>query len=359
VEETRINSKQFLPVDVIFHANWWNKNYGIKFDRGFFFDPVRRVESELRMRQILHERFGDMGLGEEDAVARPVIGPVNLSTCFITSAMFGCHVKFYDDAPPEVIPANMNDEQIKSLEVPAIEKSPLSKELVEMMDVLEQKYGYLEGDVGWYGLQNEALSLRGQQLFMDYYDNPELVRRLFDVVVRSQVEFVSYMKKRTHTSSISLNRIIGKVDSTINLHTNCTVAMISNETYEEYLLPYENYLSVRLQPYGIHHCGDNMHHVLEGYSKVEGASFFDVGWGSDVKMCRDRLPDKVLSIRLSPVKIRTCTPKEVEDDLVRLIESARPLERVAVCCVNMDYGTPDENIRKIFEVADRYRHYGA
>ncbi len=32
-----------------------------------------------------------------------------------------------------------------------------------------------------------------------------------------------------------------------------------------------------------------------------------------------------------------------------------PWNRVAVCCINMDYGTPDEAIRAMFHTVARYR----
>ncbi|MFC1608516.1 hypothetical protein ACFL47_11160, partial [Candidatus Latescibacterota bacterium] len=117
--------------------------------------------------------------------------------------------------------------------------------------------------------------------------------------------------------------------------------------------------SQRLQPYGIHHCGDNMHTVAEGYSKVSEACFFDVGWGADIAYCREKIPDSFFNVRLSPVKIKTCTPEEVESDLVNLLDNAGDLSKVGICCINMDAGTPDENVAKIFEVAERYRAYGA
>jgi len=41
------------------------------------------------------------------------------------------------------------------------------------------------------------------------------------------------------------------------------------------------------------------------------------------------------------------------------ITAAGPLERAGVCCINMDYGTPDDNIFAVFEVVQRYRRYGA
>ena len=134
--------------------------------------------------------------------------------------------------------------------------------------------------------------------------------------------------------------------------------MISNETYEEFLLQREIELAKQLQPYGIHHCGNNMHNVAEGYSKVKDACFFDVGWGADIAYCRSKIPDAFFNIRLSPVKIKTCAPEEVEADMINLLENAGDLSNLGICCINMDYGTPDENVARIFEIAERYRKYG-
>ena len=55
-----------LPVDVIFHPDWWHSHYGLDFREPFHFDPAVRVESERLMRQALFERFGDLGLGDVD-----------------------------------------------------------------------------------------------------------------------------------------------------------------------------------------------------------------------------------------------------------------------------------------------------
>jgi hypothetical protein len=45
--------KTFLPVEVVFGPSWWHKRHGLRFDRGFFYDPARRVRDEQRMRSIL------------------------------------------------------------------------------------------------------------------------------------------------------------------------------------------------------------------------------------------------------------------------------------------------------------------
>lgn len=351
--------KSFLPVEIVFHPSWWNKHYGLTFDEAFFFDPVKRVESERLMRAALHQRFGDVGLGEADAAPRPVIGPVHLAAGFLPSAVLGCSIRFYDNASPEVTPANLTDEQVMALAVPDLETHPMFGNLIRLMDALEAQYGRLEGDVNWEGVQNVALNLRGPQLFVDYYDNPVLARRLLDVSSQTITAMADYVRRRTGSNSVAVNRIVGAVDSRISLHSNCTVAMISARTYRQYLLAYDRRMAKDLWPYGIHHCGADMHKVRDEYAQVEGAELFDVGWGSDVAACRAALPEAIFSLRLSPVRVSTLTPAEVAADVEGLLSAAGPLERAALCCINLDDQTPDENVHAIFQVAEHYRRYGA
>ncbi|MEW5721436.1 MAG: hypothetical protein AB1817_22605, partial [Chloroflexota bacterium] len=226
----KITPKIFLPVEIVFHPSWWHKHFGIKFDEAFFFDPLKRVESERAMRAALHARFGDLGMGEPNAAPRPVIGPVHLAAGFLPSAVLGCDIKYYDHASPEVIPAQLTDAQVMALEVPDLESNPAFQKLIALMDALEAQYGKIEGDVNWEGVQNVALNLRGQQLFVDYYENPALARRLLDVCARTIEAMAQYVRRRTGSNSIAVNRIVGAVDPRVSLHSNCTVAMISART---------------------------------------------------------------------------------------------------------------------------------
>jgi uroporphyrinogen-III decarboxylase len=344
-----------LPVDIIFHPDWWHTHYGLDFREHFHFDAKVRVESERLMRQALYERFGDLGLGEANAQPRPVVGPVHLAIGFVVQALLGCRVRFSWDAAPWVLCADLTKEQIWTLKVPDLETTSPMRETIAMMDALESEFGYLEGDIPWDGVQNIALDLRGQQLFLDYYDNPKLVHHLFDVIARTVFRVANYVKGRTGTSSISLNRIVASIDPRLNLHSNCSVQMISRKTYQEFLLPYECWLAERLQPYGIHHCGDNLEHVIDAYARVPGLACIDVGWGSDVAACRRALPDAFFSLRLNPARLRTQTPDEVRADVEGLLQQAGPLENLSLCCIAMDAGTPDENVRAIFEAAEGLR----
>ncbi len=354
----KIESKTFLPVEIVYHPNWWNKEYGISFDRSYFFDPNRRVNDEMLMRRKLWERFGAFGYGEENPVPEPVIGPVHLAAGFLVSAVWGCPIRYYENNSPVVEPLSMTIDELDAMDIPDPGENAEFRDFIALIAALKERFGTVSGDFGWGNLQNLALDLMGQNIFMAYFDSPEKVHAIYDKMNESIIDLLEMVRKETGTTSISVNRSIEKVEPAINLQSNCSVQMISNAMYEEFLLPHEIELSKKLQPYGIHHCGDNMHEVAEGYSKVSESCFFDVGWGADIARCRELIPDAFFNVRLSPVKIKTCSADEVEADLINLLENAGDLSKVGICCINMDHGTPDENVAKIFEVAERYRKFG-
>ena len=82
----------------------------------------------------------------------------------------------------------------------------------------------------------------------------------------------------------------------------------------------------------------------------------DVGCGSEIKPCREAFKDRWLSLRLDPVKMIRYTAEEATAATEALFEEhGSPYERLAVQCANIDYGTPDEAIRAMFNTIARYR----
>ena len=222
--------------------------------------------------------------------------------------------------------------------------------LASEMEGLESEFGYVCGDFDLDGVLNTALHLRGERLFTDFFDSPALVRHLFAVVTDTQLAVARYLRARTGTCSVSTNRSILSVDRRLFLHSNCSVQMISPAQYDEFLLPCEQTLAANLAPYGIHHCGNNLHLFARSYARVE-PRFVDVGWGSDVARCRQELPGVFLNLRLSPVRMLQESPAAIRQDAQSLLAAAGGAENVGLCSINMDYGTPDENVFALLDVA--------
>jgi hypothetical protein len=347
----------FLPFELVFNPNWWFQTAGIGFDESFYLDPETRVRNDVTMRRVLWQRYGDLGLGEAEPQPRPAIGSLHVAGGFVIPALLGAEIRFAPDAAPQPLPRRLRAEQIDALEKPDFRSLWPMNALLAQMDALEAEYGYLVGDLNTDGLLNAAYHFYGEDLFADFYQAPERVTRLLGLIGELIVDVALAIRSRTGSCSISVNRMVERVDRAIFLHANCSVQMISPKSYRQLHLPVELAMARRIQPFGIHHCGSNLHKVAAAYAGLQLA-LVDVGWGSDVAAVAEALPATFLNLRLSPVRMLHNTPQEVADDAGYLLQAAGDLARAGLCCINMDYGTPDDNIFAVAEVVERYRRYG-
>lgn len=345
-----------LPTDVVFHPNWWNKHYGLTFEKDFFYDPKRRVDQERKMRTLLYERFGDLGLGQKDAPRRPLIGPVLLGSGYFIQDILGCEIRYSEDANPWVISPHLSEEEAWKLKVPEnIDETPPMQALYRVMDALEEEFGYLEGDVPMHSPVNVGLDLRGQEYLLDLIVNPDLVEHLHKVVAQTMYEVGRRIKARTGSISLSICRLTAGFKPDMLTIPNCNLQMISPDHYRQYLQKYDIWLGEQFGSMGIHHCGNNAHLFAQDYADT-GAQYMDVGCGSKIKPCREAFHDRWISLRLDPVKMMDYTPAEATAATEELLEEhGAPYDRLAMWCANVDYGVPDENIRAMFETTARYR----
>ncbi len=354
---TAVTADQLIPVELVFNPNWWYQTAGISFDRSFYFDPDARIANDVIMRRVLYERFGEMGMGEPDPQPRPIIGSQHVAGGFVIPALLGAEIRFEKDAAPQPLPIEMNLEQIEALEKPDFRTTWPMNELIQQMDALEAEWGFVVGGLNTDGLLNAAYHLYGQNLFLDFYEAPDRVRRLLRLIGELIVDVALALRERTGECSIPVNRMVEHVDPRLFFHANCSVQMISPQSYRDMHLDIEKGMAERIQPYGIHHCGNNLHRVAAIYAELP-LSMVDVGWGSDVAAVREALPDVFLNLRVDPVRMLNATADEIAADTERLLAAAGPLENAGVCCINMDYGTPDDNIFAMFEVVEKFRRRG-
>lgn len=341
-----------LPVDVVFHPSWWNQHAGITFDEDFFYHPVKRVESEKRMEQVLYDRFGQFGLGGDRDQDLPVIGAVHNAAGYIIQEMLGCRVIYMEDSPPVVIQAGMNQLEIDSEKA---FNSNVFKKLAKLMDSLRNRYGYLAGDINWSGVLNVAMDLAGQNVLTDMYLKPDDIRRNFLDIADVILQFASRIGLETGTTSVSVNRNVRHIARPVFLHSECTHTMISTEQYEEFLLPVDLAWSNLKRPYGIHYCGHDPHRFAASFSRIPNLDFLDVGWGGDVKELRKHLPDTFLNIRLDPVTLNRYTEDELARTITSLVEDSANPWLTGVCCINMDDQTGDEKVEVIFRTVEHLR----
>ena len=343
---------RMLPVDIVLGPAWWYHHEGITFDRDFFFHPARRVEVERKMENVLHERWGRFGLGQNHDRDVPVVGAVHLAAGYLISEMLGCRVDYLEDAPPQVIPANLAAPEISP---DAAFESPAFNRLTGLVDALKTKHGQVRGDVNFSGVLNIGLDLRGQTLLMDMIDRPQDVSTFLDGIARVIERFTAGIARATGTTSISVNRNVRNITGPVFLHSECSNVMISVADYQRLLMPYDVAWSRKYRPFGIHYCGEDPQRYAEAFARLPHLDFLDVGWPGDVAKLRRHLPDTFLNIRYSPVEVVRQTPEEIRQTVRRLVHDSANPWLTGVCCINMDQEVSDEQITAIFEEVELLR----
>jgi uroporphyrinogen-III decarboxylase len=339
--------RKHIPLGVGLYSDWWYINYGIPFDKKYYFDPETRVEAQREMSKILYERFGDVGLGDPNPAPKPLItfGMVMLP------AVYGCETIFEKDALPWAVPLNLTEEQIDKLEKPDLLSSSPMKEMVEQMDYLEAKYGKIVGDINTTGVLNLAMKIRGEALYTDFYENPELCHKVLRLSAESMIELFHYVYKRTGTGAMDTTVM---APPEVYVVPNCAIEQISLKSYNEFVLAYDSMVADACQPFGIHHCG-SIDEVLAGYAKIKNLSFLEVGFGSDVAKTRQVLgPDVAINARIDPVLMKNGSVEEVVAEAKKLIDQGRPYHNFSIDTVGLSNGTPDENIKAARRTAMEY-----
>jgi uroporphyrinogen-III decarboxylase len=346
-----MTEKKHIPLGVGFYPDWWFRGYGISFNKEYFFNSDYRAETQMKMQKLLYDRFGDVGMGNPEPAPKPLVtfGMVMLP------AIFGCEIVFEDGALPWAMPVNLSKEECDNLVKPDLPNVYPMKEVLAQIDHMKSKYGHVVGDINTTGVQNLALKLRGDEFYIDYFEDPDFCRRLLKFCAECMIDLWRFIYSITGTGAVDVTPMC---DPTIYCVPNCTVEQISGETYEEFGLPYDNMLSEACHPFGIHHCG-NLDPVVEIYAKVKNLAFVEAGFGTDFAGARKILgPDVAFNARISPVLMKNGTSEEVEAAVKDAIDQGAPLHNFSIDTVGLTDGVPDENVRIALKTAMNYGQIG-
>lgn len=342
-----MDQKKYVPLGIGFYPDWWYANYGVSFGRDYYYDPDYRVQVQGQMQRALYERFGDVGMGEREPAPRPLItfGMVMLP------AILGCEIVYDDAALPWAMPLNLSRKECEKLSKPDLATASPMKEVLGQIEYLKGKYGRVVGDINVTGVQNLALKLRGEELYIDYFEEPEFCHRLLRFCAECIIDLWRLVYPLTGTGAMDVTPMC---DPKIFCVPNCTVEQISGETYQEFGLPYDNILADACHPFGIHHCG-SLDAVAQYYAQVKNLVFVEAGFGTDFKAARAVLgPNVAFNARISPVLMKNGTPEEVTAAVRDAIAQGAPLNNFSVDTVGLTQGTPDENVRAARQAALEY-----
>ena len=220
----------FLRPEIGFTPKWYHDALGIDFGERWHTDPVYRKKTILEMRAELKRRFPSTSIGridQPDSALDLLTGTFGACT---VAAMYGIPIRYEKNNWPTCEAQYLSDEQADNLIPPDLETNPFFKQLLSQVEWIAQEEGSTEGFINWQGVLNNAQRLRGQQLFLDLYENPQRAKHLFQCVCTTMVDAAKILHSRQKETGVKIGFF------TVS---NCLVNMLSFEFYHEFLLPFD------------------------------------------------------------------------------------------------------------------------
>jgi MtaA/CmuA family methyltransferase len=256
----------------------------------------------------------------------------------------GAEIEFFDDQPPAINENNalLTDKSVlDSLDIPDPQGDGRMGDRVRGAALFKDKVGGEKLIEGWIeGPCAESADLRGiNTLMLDFYDDPDFVRRLFDLTLEMGLRFARAQVE----AGVDL---IGVGDAAASL--------IGPQLYEEFVWPYEKRLVDGLHELGtrvrLHICG-NINSILEPIGRL-GCDIVDLDFMVPVADARQAMgPEPILLGNIDPVRVlRDGTPASITEAIAACHRDAGPRYIIGAGC-EVPRATDPQNLMALTEYA--------
>ena len=312
-----------------------NPNEKITF-QDYSEDPLVMMDVQLRAAE---ERAYTVALYCDDQAGPPEIYTVGVDLLrYFDAAFFGAKVEYRAGQMPDTAPILAGDR--KNLLFDHGLPDPLTGGVFAhahhlndvMARCIQAGFTYKGKPVklapfgtGHDGPLTVATSLRGQELYLDFYNDPDYVHQLLDFIVEGTVARI-----KAHLHFFGLPEISSAWGSADLARTDRiefaddAVQMISTDMLREFVLPAHKKLKQQLttvKQIGIHLCGNASRHFKLLRDEL-GTYSFDTGFPIDFAWVRRELGPQVQILGGPRVPLMySGTPDEVTTEAIRILKS--------------------------------------
>lgn len=311
---TQTEHKPTVSID--FSPKWFHARWGLDFGERAWRDPIRRTEQDRQMRRLMHEVYGDVGLGEADPAPRPNIEAYGHR---FMSAVWGCEILYQPDQAPAALVLDNPDEQIDRIECPSVPALEITERALSEAKLLESRYGRCDGMVNWGGPLNNAVSVLGEDILAAIMLRPDAARRVLMQMTQTIFDVYDTVTARVNRTPSGGKRPIGGIG-------NCPVCMVSPESYRDVVLPADLFFFQGIQGRGLHHCGA-FHPYAQVYKAI-GPESLQIGYTSDRRATREAYPQTPISLLLEASAVAGKSPAAVTDLVQTMVAQAAPANLV-------------------------------
>lgn len=327
-----------VRVEIGFTPNWYRSKLEIDFSEKWHNDAKYRKETIIAMRDELDRRYPGRKVGVLlDNTLDLLTGIYGACT---VAAIYGIPIIYSKNNWPNCAHKPLSDIEMTSLIPPDLDSNPFFQNLIKQVDWIEEDQGNILGFINWQGVLNNAHRMRGEDLFIDMYINPESVLHLMDCVCTTMIDAAKRLHKRQKMSDVEYQFF------TVS---NCLVNMISPEQYRDFVMPFDLKISRAFGSLGIHNCAWNADPYIEYYAQIPNLGYIDMGIKSDLAKSKSLFPEARRSIMYTPMDLNSKNFGEIKEDIYRISRLYAPCDIVVA---DIEEGTPDEKIIQFLRIID-------
>lgn len=315
-----------------FEPRWFHLRCGIDFSEPWHRDPLHRRRTLLAMRAELQCAF---------PATRQWSGPeardINtIAGCFgvgFMPAVFGQPLRYYPDRWPHPEPGSeLSDAAVEALHPDRLIHSGFVHDLLRQIDTLSAAHGPVHGDLNWQGVLNTAFHLRGQRIFEDMAERPELAAKLFDKITETTIRLAQLVQARQRESGFDIDWMCV---------SNCTLSMISPAMYRRLLQPHDARVARSFSRFGVHTCNWDATRYFQVLGELPAMGYIDMGSDSQFAQARSLFPDSRRAVLIHPNLLPQ--PETLEPLLHRIAAGLAPCDLILA---DIPWDTPKAHVNR-------------
>lgn len=330
-----------MRVSLGFEPAWFHRRCNVDFSERWHRDPVYRYQTLMRMQAELCRAFPEISYWKSGALQ----DLATISGCYgayVIPRLFGLRLRYSPDRWPVLEPGRkLSVDELEQLDAERLLAGPFVEELFEQMETIEREWGCIYGYMNWQGVLNNAFHLRGQNIFLDLHDRPELADHLFSNISQVMIRLAQMVQQRQRESGFYVNQFCV---------SNCTVNMVSPQIYRRFLFQYDARIGAAFERFGVHTCNWNVTPYLEVLDELPNVGYLDMGMESDMAKAKELFRHARRAVIYSPVKLQEANAEEIASDMETIHRELSPCD---VVMADIQASTMDERVKELLRICAR------
>lgn len=282
---------------------WLAKHNHIVFDRDYYFNPIKRYETDKVCSEVAAKELADLdifysesNLGQPDYISADQVLVGGIQPNMILGMLIGAAFHPNDSMDADISPTPLKGKDLDDLPTPA---SLLQHEIIQLFDEqIQQLQGSAltpippffwdaSGRATIHGALTTAQKFLGEDIFIDLMLQPDKIVRVMNWITDCYIVLVRHFSELAGLPITSVH--VGE----------CSASLVNDSLFHQFVAPQAQRISESLGPLRFHTCGPSTH-LLPSIHTIAGLASLDLGGGTSIAKVRE-LYGQDLPVDIAPL----------------------------------------------------------